>query len=128
MNSAAEVQIQKSREVLAKHLGGRHDEKSHGNRGKGGGDDDDWAVDHAQKIGSAYDAWMSPDKKKALRKIVDQGGKVKSRVFEVNSERASYSEALNRVKAQMARNGWSLFADEGNVDQGEAIFVQRKKK
>ena len=80
---------------------------------------DEWANAFAQKIGSALDAWLDESRVRQLRRLVAAGGQVKSRVFEISHHgERSYSDIIARLKRQLKPQGWRLFADEDNYDQG----------
>ena len=90
------------------------------------GDIHDWASEFAQKKGSALDVWMSTEQKETLKRIVDKGGKVSTRVFSIShfGGRNNYDSKLKSYIASMKEKDYRLFADENNIDQGEAVFVR----
>lgn len=82
------------------------------------GDVDAWAKEHAAKIHSKFDQWLPAKKQAELHKIIQDGGRVRSRYIETPTD---------RIVNQMKKEGWTHFDTYWGYDVnawGEALFTK----
>lgn len=82
---------------------------------------DEWDENYSKDINSAFEAWMSERKKKQLFKLYQEGKKIKSLAF---ADAQDNKDKIKKAKDKAIAQGWTVFAEEDNLDSYEIILVK----
>jgi hypothetical protein len=88
---------------------------------------DEWEDNYPQDIGSAFEMWMSENRKNEMWKEYFNGADFKSKYFEFTGDKDKFWAKIEKWEAEQKLKGWEEFADDENSDGREFILIKKSK-